>query len=580
MEGSQILGAGSQDEQATERENDSSSREDREKGDEKERAPWFLQVDPPRHPPSQHQAKLPTAPEGGPTMLGPMIKYIYEDMGLDDISLLDLRDLDPPAALGPNLIMLFGTARSERHLHIAAGRFARWLKRGFRVSAKADGLIGAGELRTKLRRLRKRAKLMGTNTAVVPGGDNGISTGWVCVSFHVDGQGAEEAASFDDQGHISGFGKAQTGTTVVVQCLTESRRLDLDLESLWQGVLRRSLGEEIRITRGKPVKQEDLEHLVSSRVQLAESSSATQWQAMKNASQQHRYFSTSSRRTATARIQRTKPPADQIESGVYPGPHDVAEGGPQAKTDHLNALSQVFRQAQLSSTYFTWGDLEEAITAVLQIPVHEGRSSDRLDSIREILLTAYERGMQLESTNTLVSLIEAIVTSPAYGPELRTAQENFEYLLNELGRPLEASEVSRLMTAYASRSLWDQFWAAFRNPPRFCLPRQADHYELAYGTMASTQDRNHCRDALRWVFPEMMLERDGITMSDSLLSQLTDCILVAEPDAVEFARSFIPPYSPSLALRRAKAKEFGTMLYEAIELRREAMRAEQPQNPR
>ena len=162
-------------------------------------------------------------------------------MGLDDISMLDLRELDPPAALGPNLIMLFATARSERHLHVSAGRFVRWLRRNYKVNARADGLIGPGELKTKLRRLRKKAKLMGTNASILPGGDNGISTGWVCVNFGTNDGNAGEAETFDEGGRFSGFGTPQNSTTIVVQCMTESRRDDLDLAALWQGVLKKSL---------------------------------------------------------------------------------------------------------------------------------------------------------------------------------------------------------------------------------------------------------------------------------------------------------------------------------------------------
>ena len=62
--------------------------------------PWFLEEKPPRHPPSQHLQPLPKIPENAPAVLEPMLKYVFEDMGLDDLGLLALRDLDPPAALG------------------------------------------------------------------------------------------------------------------------------------------------------------------------------------------------------------------------------------------------------------------------------------------------------------------------------------------------------------------------------------------------------------------------------------------------------------------------------------------------
>ncbi|CRK16148.1 hypothetical protein BN1723_002308 [Verticillium longisporum] len=135
--------------------------------------PWYLQVDAPVHAPTQHVPTLPTVPDGAPSILEHIMKFAYEEMGLDDLELLDLREMDPPPALGPNLLMLFGTARGERHLHVSSSRLVKWLRNKYKIDASAAGLIGPGELKTKLRRLRKKAKLMGTS-AVVQGGDDGF----------------------------------------------------------------------------------------------------------------------------------------------------------------------------------------------------------------------------------------------------------------------------------------------------------------------------------------------------------------------------------------------------------------------
>jgi hypothetical protein len=290
-----------------------------------EDTPWFLEIDPPRHVPVDHKPELPTIPEDAPAMLEPMLKYVYEDMGLDDLGILDLRELDPAAALGPNLIMLFGTARSERHLHVSSGRFVRWLRRNHKVSAKADGLIGPGELKTKLRRLRKKAKLMGTNTAMIPGGDNGISTGWICVNFSTGGSDAGEAVSFDDSGRFSGFGTTSTGTTIVVQCMTEARRSELDLESLWQSVLRKSLEQARKIDGEAAVNRSEMDALVARRVQLPKSFAPSPWDAMKAASRMHRGFSTMARQLQESRFSQNLPPQGSIEEV----PQDSVEEAPQ-----------------------------------------------------------------------------------------------------------------------------------------------------------------------------------------------------------------------------------------------------------
>ena len=211
--------------------------------------PWYLQVEAPKHPTLLHEPPpLPDIPEGAPKVMEPLLKFVSDELGFDDLTLLDLREMDPPAALGPDLLMIFGTARSERHLHISADRLVRWLRsRG--MSADADGLLGRNELKVKLRRKARKAKLLGA-TGAVPTADDGITTGWICVNMGTIGWSDKEVEFLDAEGNPAGFGNPQTGTTIVVQMLTESRRQELNLEKLWKDMLRRSLE-----ANGKAVKQ-------------------------------------------------------------------------------------------------------------------------------------------------------------------------------------------------------------------------------------------------------------------------------------------------------------------------------------
>ncbi|KAK4145998.1 ATPase synthesis protein 25, mitochondrial [Dichotomopilus funicola] len=210
----------------------SSSSADSPPDKDKDDKPWYLQVEPPRHPTLLHTpSTLPSLPSSPPKILPLLLPYLADDLGLDALSILDLRTLDPPPALGPRLIMLFATARSERHLHVSADRLVRWL-RGRGIAGDADGLLGRNELKTKLRRLARKAKLLGTS-GVVRGGDDGISTGWVCVNLGMVGGSVQEVVLRDEQGRTTGFGVPQTGETVVVQMMTEGRREELDLERYW-----------------------------------------------------------------------------------------------------------------------------------------------------------------------------------------------------------------------------------------------------------------------------------------------------------------------------------------------------------
>lgn len=515
-----------------------------------ESTPWFLDVEPPRHAPSQHIQPLPKVPEDGPTVLEPMIKYIFEDMGLDDISLLDLRELDPPAALGPNLIMLFGTARSERHLHISAGRFVRWLRKNHKIDARADGLIGPGELRTKLRRLRKKAKLMGTNTSIIPRGDNGISTGWICVNFSTEDGSSDASASFDESGRMSGFGASLSGTTVVVQCVTEERRGELDLETLWQGILKRSILQTQKLKGETPPSPEELEKLVSEKLQLPKSESALQWQALQKASQQQRHYSTSARRlspaASAAQANRTGESGAPTLQEVQRDVEHIQTNGMDITEDVLNVLIQAIFKAE---------------------PEDFSSVPTRLALVDRILLTARERGLDPDLKRVFVSLIESITTSPAYGEELEQTQRNIELLLTESGEAQEPEQQLRLMLAYAQRQDWDRFWHIFRIPPRFQQARAPNHYDMAYRAMAATGNSKQCAEALRWVYPEMLKEQPAILPEGSLYESLKACILVADPGAEELLRN-PPELNPQdvIGQRKLLRREFVRVLREVEEL--------------
>jgi hypothetical protein len=530
--------------------------------------------------PVDHKVELPTIPEDAPAMLEPMLKYIYEDMGLDDLALLDLRELDPSAALGPNLIMLFGTARSERHLHVSSGRFVRWLRKNHKVSAKADGLIGPGELKTKLRRLRKKAKLMGTNTAMVPGGDNGISTGWICVNFATDGNDAGEAVSFDESGRFSGFGTAATGTTIVVQCMTEARRGELDLETLWQSVLRRSLEQARKINGEAAVNRSELDALVAKRVQLPKSSfAATQWQAMKAASQLHRGFSTMARRLQTS----PNPSYDAVSahtnqaenSELDPGAADTTPQDAEPRTLDLEQWRLQLEKIQVAGLSIREEILPDLVSALIRAPSDGDTAAQRLELLDGLLLTAQERGMNVYSRDMLVAMIAAMVTSPDYGPELLRAQENLELLLREMDTPLEPNQVLQLMMAYAQRMDWDRFWDVFRSPTRFCQRRSPEQYVLAYRVMTATGDVQMCTDALRWVYPEMVREDPPIWPTGDVYESLKACIRVADPAVEDMLRSPPPDEKDGVfGARRWRMREFLKMLREVEQLHSEAIAVE------
>lgn len=226
--------------------------------------PWYLAVKIPQRieNPLLERQRLPDLPPDPPPIMQPMLEHISVELGLDDLSLLDLRNLDPPPALGANLMMVLGTARSEKHLHVSADRFCRWLRSEHKLTPYADGLLGRGELRLKLRRRRRRSAILrrvgSSETSSV---DEGLRAGWVCVNVGVVEDGVKHThGSSMNKGYI-GFGDDIEGARIVVQMLTEEKREELKLERLWGQAIARQESQEDGVLPGQkePTEKPDPE---------------------------------------------------------------------------------------------------------------------------------------------------------------------------------------------------------------------------------------------------------------------------------------------------------------------------------
>ncbi|RKF56753.1 ATPase synthesis protein 25, mitochondrial [Erysiphe neolycopersici] len=200
--------------------------------------PWYLRVESPEKlvQPIPERQRIPNLPEFSPPILEPLMNHISIDLGLDYLSLLDLRKLEPPPALGANLLMLIATARSERHLHVSADRLCRWLRSEYKLRPDADGLLGRNELKTRLKRKANRAKLMARNSDNT---DDGIRSGWICVDV-----GNVECGELVTKEEISprsftGFGQRKNGVRIVAQLLTAEKREEIELEKLWNNILKK-----------------------------------------------------------------------------------------------------------------------------------------------------------------------------------------------------------------------------------------------------------------------------------------------------------------------------------------------------
>ncbi|KAL1598051.1 ATPase synthesis protein 25 mitochondrial [Paraconiothyrium brasiliense] len=240
--------------------------------------PWYLQNRPAPEP--TQAAIIPELPPNPPPLLQTLLEYVANTAGMDDLLIYDLRHLDPPAALGSSLIMILCTARSEKHLHVSADRFCRYLRREHHLRANAAGLLGRNELKIKLRRKAKRMKMLANVGGQEPEGniDDGIRTGWICCTVGKIQAHPEDKAFVGARGQgegFVGFNDVKPGVNIVVQMFTEEKRAEIDLENLWSGVLNthaRNEGKADEMIKAldEDVQEADLEAEVAEEEKIAE----------------------------------------------------------------------------------------------------------------------------------------------------------------------------------------------------------------------------------------------------------------------------------------------------------------------
>lgn len=571
---------------------DGSRTQQAEKGSGQGEQPWYLQEEPPRHPSLvQHSQPLPEVPENVPPILQNLVKYAAEDMGLDDLKLLDLRTLDPPAALGPNLIMLFGTARSERHLHVSGRHLTSWLRRKG-IKAHADGLLGPNEFKIKMRRKRRKAKLLGT-AATPTGRDDGVTTRWICTNLGTISSGSQDPVEYET---ATGFRTRQTGTTIVVQAFTESKREELDLELLWSRILARR-GDENLIT-------DDLEYTEAD-THPDEVSLFTEGGSPKVFATpfQRRFFSTSPRQPH----QVTDPPnSDSITSHVNPtldpeafiatkvaelerlqaqfesfSYEDAVGALDNSGTGQVSAYTSAWNQAiqrlrpenswqfrlwlcvagrQLGVRHFDLAHLRELVheMELLGIICHRGHYIEMLQVIYleptdstvtlseqsrlalEILNVMYERGEPIMTTDVIVSLLESLARTQSQSKQTSELQTVLEKFLLQADLPYMGEDaIMRLMNAYAAQDNWTRFWEVWRIPPKFQAPRSRQLYLHLWTIMALTNHQKRCQEAIRWCFHEMLNEDPPVRPVMEIKDALEACLKVADPEAEEIAKHLV-----------------------------------------
>jgi hypothetical protein len=518
---------------------------------EPEALPWYLQQQQASYTAPQvlsDRQKLPELPEHSPEILKPLLEQISIDLGLDDLSLLDLRNLDPPPALGANLLMVIGTARSEKHLHVSADRLCRWLRSEYKLRPDADGLLGRAELKLKLKRKAKRAKLVGNGMG--DDADDGVRTGWVCVNVGSVKDGSGKAKAVTEELPFGGFGSQSNSVKIVVQMLTQEKREELDLEHLWGGILRRAGNEAIE---GAPTTEgSGSEESIGS--SSGDASLAPGFSRSSPFGQSIRAYHTTCRtQSQLQRHNKSKARSPAYAKRAPLGVTTYSDSATVSKTALANAPPPTstflqFQELRLSGEYIDTLTYMSYLHNILAAA--SGRQSPNGPELLEacvILEEMFNRGENVLTEEMFFVLYQLL--PPADSPLEFTGQYMY-YLPVRHPHPIQArlealvsssvvqirSTASQiyLLELYASRYNWPAFFEYFRAVVRGGRARGPELYECLFRSIALSQHQRAAMGVLRQWFPAMGAEDPAIVLEEfeaasPLKLALRRCIVVADP---------------------------------------------------
>ncbi|OGM40271.1 hypothetical protein ABOM_010826 [Aspergillus bombycis] len=541
--------------------------------------PWYLQED---MPASESQIssrdQIPDLPADPPAILSPFLDYVFKDLGLDELKLIDLRGLETPPALGANVIMIIGTARSVKHLNVSADRLCRWLRSNYKLSPYADGLLGRNELKIKLRRKARRARLASRSGAMFDDKDDGITTG---------------------------FGTVGRGTRIVVQIFTEEKRAEVDLESLWQGTLDRAEREKQKyseVTRNAPPEEVRDSNSIDLPPSDRESGKVPRSTVSLVFEQKRHFHSTQSTGrpsgrenvNSVARLLASGSPSGRLAQGdVFSAgistyslfqyleslPSETARQelgtGPedQGSTlflqlfyNRLSALSaeesavaqvkllcmaisrQHFAYSKkglwtafmrcIASGYHVSDDLGfDVVSAMLTESPPDDRNSGSFlpDSDRELAVRVLEH-LSLRGTNVLnmkvLNMLHRATSTASPEVALRISR-----IIKTLDLPFDPDHSRVLMATLFQNQDYDGFWKLWRKLPLTDSPRTAADYEMLFRLHAELGDELRARDCLSTWVPMMAREETPILLQGQLLQHVKLCLVVADPDIEQSAAS-------------------------------------------
>lgn len=180
-----------------------------EKGEEIEGfTPWYLRDENSSDLVESREIQIPDVPEGAPQSLHEFLFLVAQEYGLKDILIFDMKEMETEREnqidTNSAYYNIIATGKSEKHVFNAANELRKYIKKDYSKLPKFEGIVTVGKNSRSRRRMRRNA---GKGLLATDNEYGQPANSWIICNTDID--------------------------NIVIHMLTDERRQQLNLESLW-----------------------------------------------------------------------------------------------------------------------------------------------------------------------------------------------------------------------------------------------------------------------------------------------------------------------------------------------------------
>lgn len=189
--------------------------------------PWYLRDENSSDLVESREIQIPDVPDGAPQSLHDFLVLVAQEYGLREILIFDMKELaiekEIQVDTNSSDYNIIATGKSEKHVFNAANELRKYIKKEHSQLPKFEGIVTIGKNSRSRRRMRRN---VGKGPLATDNEYGQPANSWIICNTGID--------------------------NIVIHMLTDERRQNLNLESLWCKEEDRHLYEKNRVSHENP----------------------------------------------------------------------------------------------------------------------------------------------------------------------------------------------------------------------------------------------------------------------------------------------------------------------------------------